>query len=193
MASEREPWIHPTAIVEEGAELGPGTRVWHFAHVMPGATIGRDCVVSQGCFVGGAVRIGDNCSIQNNVSLYDGVELEGDVFVGPSAVFTNVKRPRASYPKKPAWDTTLVRRGATIGANATIVAGVTIGERAFVAAGAVVTKNVPAHALVLGSPAQIAGWVCACGDTAVRISERPLAIVCLRCRIGPGSSAGESE
>lgn len=183
------PWIHPTAIVDEGAELGRDTRIWHFAHVMSGAKIGRGCVISQGCFVGGTVRIGDGCRIQNHVSLYDGVSLEDDVFVGPSAVFTNVARPRAAFPRKPSWLPTLVQRGASIGANATIVAGIVIGERAFVAAGAVVTKDVPPHALVEGTPARVVGFVCACGDTLVRETSRPTSLVCARCGIGPARDA----
>lgn len=185
--SERDGvFIAPSAVVEEGAEVGEGTKIWRFSHVMAGARIGRDCVISQGCFVGGTVRIGNGCRIQNNVSLYDGVELEDDVFVGPSAVFTNVSRPRAAYPQKPAFLRTLVRKGATIGANATILCGITIGEHAFVAAGAVVTRDVPAHALVEGAPARIRGWSCACGECVVREERRPSNVACRRCGIGPG-------
>ncbi len=143
-------------------------------------------MLAQGCFVGGNIRIGDGCRIQNHVSLYDGVELEDDVFVGPSAVFTNVRRPRAAYRRKSAYEKTLVERGATIGANATVMCGVRIGAHAFVGAGSVVTRDVPAHALVLGTPARIAGWVCACAETISRSRTRPKRGLCEMCGIGPG-------
>jgi UDP-2-acetamido-3-amino-2,3-dideoxy-glucuronate N-acetyltransferase len=178
--------IHRTAEVERGARLGTGTVVWRYAHVMSGARIGARCMLGQGCFVGGGVRLGDGCRIQNHVSLYDGVELEADVFVGPSAVFTNVRRPRARYRRKPAFEKTLVGRGATIGANATVICGVRIGTHAFVGAGAVVTRDVPAHALVLGTPARIVGWTCACAETISRSRTRPKRLVCEQCEIGPG-------
>lgn len=129
--------------------------------------------------------MGDGCRLQNHVSLYGGVELDDDIFVGPSAVFTNVKRPRAAYPQKPAYETTRVGRGATIGANATIVCGVTIGAHAFVGAGAVVTRDVPDHALVLGTPARVQGWICACAQTVARSRTRPQRASCRRCKIGP--------
>ncbi len=153
---------HPTAVVDDGAEIGDGTRIWHFCHVMPGARIGADCVVGQGCYIGN-VRIGDGVRIQNNVSVYDGVTLEDGVFCGPSCVFTNVVNPRAEVSRKDEFLPTLVRRGATIGANATIVCGATIGEYAFIAAGAVVRGDVPAFALVAGVPARRVGWMCRCG------------------------------
>jgi len=156
--------IHPTAIVEPGAHVGAETRIWHWVHVMPGAHIGDRCSIGQGCFVG-AVRIGDGCRIQNHVSLYDGVTLEDDVFLGPSCVFTNVAHPRAHVSRKRSYASTHVARGATIGANATIVCGVSIGAYAMVAAGAVVTHDVPAHALVAGVPARRIGWACRCGET----------------------------
>jgi UDP-2-acetamido-3-amino-2,3-dideoxy-glucuronate N-acetyltransferase len=154
---------HPSAVIDPGARIGDGTRVWHFAHVMPGAVLGKDCVVGQGCFVGN-VRLGDGVRLQNNVSVYDGVTLEDQVFCGPSCVFTNVINPRAAVSRKDEYRPTLVRRGATIGANATIVCGVTIGEYAFVGAGAVVRADVPAFALVVGVPARRLGWMCACGE-----------------------------
>ena len=153
-------WIHPTAIVDEGAQLGQGTRVWHFCHVMGGAILGRDCSLGQNVFVASGARLGDRVRLQNNVSVYDGVELEDDVFCGPSCVFTNVGNPRAPYPRKGAFERTLVRRGATVGANATVVCGSVIGSWAMVGASALVTRGVvPDHALVVGVPARQIGWV----------------------------------
>ena len=157
-------FVHESAYVDEGAEIGEGTKIWHFSHVMSGARIGRNCTLGQNVFVAKNVRIGNNVKIQNNVSVYEGVELEDDVFCGPSMVFTNVKNPRSAYPRRGQYTKTLVRRGATIGANATIVTGVTLGSWSFVAAGAVVTKDVPDYALVAGVPARIVGWVCECGE-----------------------------
>jgi UDP-2-acetamido-3-amino-2,3-dideoxy-glucuronate N-acetyltransferase len=145
-------------------------------------------MLGQACFVAGKVRMGDGCRIQNHVNLYDGVELEDEVFVGPSAVFTNVNRPRAAYPRRPAYETTLVRRGASIGANATVVCGIRIGVHAFIGAGAVVTRDVPDHALVVGSPARVVGWICACAETVSRARLRPRALVCSACGTGPGRS-----
>jgi UDP-2-acetamido-3-amino-2,3-dideoxy-glucuronate N-acetyltransferase len=157
------PWSHPTAIVDDGAIIGPGTKVWHFCHIMPGARIGARCSLGQNVFVGAKAIVGDGCKIQNNVSLYDAVELAADVFVGPSAVFTNVLNPRAFIVRKNEYRATRVDRGATIGANATIVCGHNIGPYAFVAAGAVVTHDVPAFALMAGVPARQIGWMCRCG------------------------------
>lgn len=151
--------IHPTAIVDDGAELGEGTRVWHWVHVSAQARIGRDCSLGQNVFVGNQVVIGDNVKIQNNVSVYDNVTLETDVFCGPSMVFTNVYNPRSAVPRKSEYRNTLVQRGATLGANCTIVCGVTIGEYAFVGAGAVINRNVPAYALMVGVPARQLGWI----------------------------------
>jgi UDP-2-acetamido-3-amino-2,3-dideoxy-glucuronate N-acetyltransferase len=179
--------VDRTADVEKGARLGAGTVVWRHTHVMAGASIGARCVFGQSCFVASTAKIGDGCRIQNHVSLYDGVELEEDVFVGPSAVFTNVKRPRAAYPRKPSYETTRVGRGATIGANATIVCGVTIGPFALVGAGAVVAGDVPAHAIAVGVPARIVGYVCACGERKSTGPKRPLRARCAACGIGPGS------
>ena len=155
---------HPTAVIDEGAEIGDGTRIWHFCHVMPGARIGRGCSFGQNCYVASGVTIGANVKVQNNVSLYEGVVLEDDVFVGPSAVFTNVHNPRSAFPRKDEYRSTVVEAGASIGANATVVCGHRIGRGAFVGAGAVVTRDVPAHALVAGVPAVRIGWVCPCGE-----------------------------
>ena len=156
--------IHPSAIVDDGAQLGAGTRVWHFAHVCAGARIGAGCSLGQGVYVGNDVAIGRNVKIQNNVSVYDAVTLEDDVFCGPSMVFTNVYNPRSAVTRKHAYRRTLVRRGATLGANCTIVCGVTIGRHAFVGAGAVVTQDVPDFALMVGVPARRIGWMSRHGE-----------------------------
>ena len=151
--------IHPSAIVDAGAQLGEGTRVWHFAHVCAGARIGAGCSLGQGVYVGNAVVIGRNVKIQNNVSVYDGVTLEDDVFCGPSMVFTNVHNPRAAVSRKAEYRKTLVKRGATLGANCTVVCGITVGRHAFVGAGALVSRDVADFALVVGVPAKRIGWV----------------------------------
>jgi UDP-2-acetamido-3-amino-2,3-dideoxy-glucuronate N-acetyltransferase len=156
--------IHATAIVDSGAEIGEGTRIWHWAHVCGGARIGAGCSLGQNVFVGNDVVIGSNVKIQNNVSVYDAVTLEDDVFCGPSMVFTNVYNPRSAIIRKNEYRPTLVRRGATLGANCTIVCGSTIGEYAFVGAGAVINRDVPAFALMLGVPAKQRGWMCKCGE-----------------------------
>lgn len=156
--------IHPSAIVDEGAQIGAGSRVWHFVHVCGGARIGQGVSLGQNVFVGNRVVIGDRCKIQNNVSVYDNVMLEEGVFCGPSMVFTNVYNPRSLIERKNEYRDTLVKRGATLGANCTVVCGVTVGEFAFVGAGAVVNKDVPAYALMVGVPARQVGWMSEFGE-----------------------------
>lgn len=156
--------VHPSAIVDEGAQIGEGSRVWHFVHVCGGARIGKNVSMGQGVFVGNKVTIGDNCKIQNNVSVYDNVHLEEGVFCGPSMVFTNVYNPRSLIERKSEYRDTSVKKGATLGANCTIVCGVTIGEFAFVGAGAVITKDVSAYALMVGVPARQIGWMSEFGE-----------------------------
>lgn len=155
--------VHETAIVDAGARIGAGTRIWHWAHVCSGAQIGAGCSLGQNVFVANDVVIGDNVKVQNNVSVYDAVTLEDDVFCGPSMVFTNVYNPRSAVARKDEYRPTLVKRGATLGANCTIVCGVTIGEHAFVGAGSVVNRDVASHALMVGVPARRIGWMCNCG------------------------------
>lgn len=156
--------IHPTAIVDAGATIGDGSRIWHWVHICAGARIGRDCSFGQNVFVGNRVVIGNNVKIQNNVSVYDNVTLEDDVFCGPSAVFTNVYNPRSAVVRKNEYRDTVVKKGATLGANCTVVCGVTIGEHAFVAAGAVVNRDVKPFALVTGVPARQVGWMSRHGE-----------------------------
>ena len=158
-------FVHPTSIIDEDVVIGEGTKVWHFSHVQKGARIGENCSLGQNVNVSNNVTIGNGCKLQNNVSLYEGVELEDYVFCGPSCVFTNDLTPRAKYPKGHAnYKKTLIKKGASIGANATIVCGHTVGEWALIGAGAVVTSNVSAHALMLGVPARQKGWACECGQ-----------------------------
>lgn len=163
MASRNSFFVHPTSLVEEPSSVGDGTKIWHFSHIMPHTVIGKNCIVGQNVFIGENVNIGNNVKIQNNVSLYDGVTLEDDVFCGPSCVFTNIKNPRSYIDQKDKFIPTLVKKGATIGANATTICGNTIGRYALVGASSVVTKDVPDYALVYGNPARIEGWVCECG------------------------------
>lgn len=173
-------FIHPTAIIDEGAHVGEGTRIWHFSHVSPSAVIGDNCSLGQNVFVANNVTVGNGVKIQNNVSLYEGVVLEDYVFCGPSMVFTNVRTPRSKFPRNTAADyaTTRVKYGASIGANATVVCGVTLGEWCFVAAGAVVTRDVAPYALMAGVPARRIGWACECGLT---IKVEKGAATCAEC------------
>jgi len=170
--------VHPTAVIDEPVQIGAGTRIWHFCHVMAGAVIGAECNLGQNVFVAGSVRIGDRCKIQNNVSLYDGVILEDDVFCGPSAVFTNVKHPRSAVSRRGEYEVTRVGRGATLGANCTVVCGVTIGAHAFIGAGAVVTRDVPPYAMMAGVPARRIGWAGPHGERLVAAEEQPAVFVC---------------
>jgi UDP-2-acetamido-3-amino-2,3-dideoxy-glucuronate N-acetyltransferase len=173
-------FVHESSYVDDPSEIGEGTKIWHFSHVLPGCQIGSNCNIGQNVVIGPRVRIGNRVKIQNNVSVYEGVELEDEVFCGPSMVFTNVFTPRSGTPRNTASDylRTLVRRGASIGANATIVCGNTIGEYAFVGAGSVVTKDVPAHAIVYGNPARVHGYACECG---IKLEFDDRAATCRDC------------
>ena len=173
--------VHPSATIDDGCSIGRGTKVWHYSHIMSGARIGERCSLGQNVFVGRAVTIGNNAKIQNNVSLYEGVELEDDVFCGPSMVFTNVINPRSHVSRKDEYRKTLVKQGASIGANATIVCGYTIGRFAFIGAGAVVTRDVPDYALVVGNPGRVAGWMCDCGIKLASGSRPPARAACNSC------------
>jgi len=158
-------FVHESSYVDDGVELGEGTRIWHFCHILANTKLGKNCVIGQNVMIGPDVLVGDRCKIQNNVSIFKGVTIEDEVFCGPSCVFTNVYNPRAFIERKHEFRPTLVKRGATIGANATIVCGVTIGQYALVAAGSVVKSDVPDYALVAGVPSRTVGWVCRCGTT----------------------------
>jgi UDP-2-acetamido-3-amino-2,3-dideoxy-glucuronate N-acetyltransferase len=157
--------IHPTAIIDEGAVVGEGTRIWHFCHLMPGARVGKNCILGQNVFIDNNTSIGNGVKIQNNVSVYNGVEIEDDVFLGPSMVFTNVRNPRSFIERKSEFRKTLIKKGATIGANATILCGIEIGSYAMIGAGTVVVKNVPSYALIVGNPGQQIGWISEAGHT----------------------------
>src|SRR5689334_23386594 len=182
-----EYFVHESSYVDAGATVGHGTKIWHFCHVMPGAVIGERCNLGQNVVVMPGTRIGNNVKIQNNVSIYEGVELEDDVFCGPSCVFTNVYNPRSHVSRKNEYQRTLVKRGGTIGANATIVCGVTLGEYAFVGAGAVVTSDVPAFGLMIGVPARRVGWMCQCGE---RLSLSGGSATCAACGAAYAETGG---
>ncbi len=171
--------IHPSAVIDEGAQIGDGTSIWHFSHVSSRSRIGKSCSLGQNVYVGNDVTIGNNVKIQNNVSVYDAVTLEDDVFCGPSMVFTNVINPRSHVIRKHEYRRTVVRRGATIGANATIICGNTLGEYCMIGAGSVVTRDVPPYALVMGVPAKQVGWFCKCG--AERIEFLGARAICKSC------------
>jgi UDP-2-acetamido-3-amino-2,3-dideoxy-glucuronate N-acetyltransferase len=177
----RDWFAHDSAIVDDGARIGAGTKIWHFSHVSAGARVGKDCVLGQNVYVAPSAVIGDGVKIQNNVSIYDGVTIEAHAFIGPSAVFTNVTNPRSEIPRRDEYRQTMVRRGATIGANATVVCGHEIGAYAFIGAGTVVTANVPAYALVFGVPARQVGWMCRCGE---RVAIEHGAGWCVHCGRG---------
>ena len=174
-------FVHESSYVDEGCEIGEGSKVWHFSHLMSGARIGKRCNIGQNVVVSPQVVIGDNVKIQNNVSIYTGVVLEDDVFCGPSMVFTNVVNPRSHVARKDEYKTTLVKQGASLGANTTIVCGHTIGRFAFIGAGAVVTKDVPDYALVVGNPGRISGWMCNCGVKLAAGTTPPAKATCAAC------------
>jgi UDP-2-acetamido-3-amino-2,3-dideoxy-glucuronate N-acetyltransferase len=171
-------FAHESSYIDEGAQIGTGTKIWHFSHVMPGAIIGERCNLGQNVVVMPGTRLGDNVKVQNNVSIYEGVVLEDDVFCGPSCVFTNVVNPRSHVSRKSEYQRTVVRRGASIGANATILCGITLGEYSFIGAGAVVRSDVPDFALMVGVPARRVGWMCRCG---VRVQPRDGRAICAAC------------
>jgi UDP-2-acetamido-3-amino-2,3-dideoxy-glucuronate N-acetyltransferase len=183
-------YVHPSSFVDEPCEIGEGTKIWHYCHVMKDARIGRGCSLGQNVFVGRAVVIGDHCKIQNNVSVYEGVTLEDYVFCGPSMVFTNVINPRSEIERKTEYRTTRVGRGATLGANCTVMCGHDVGAYAFIGAGAVVTRDVPPYALMLGTPARRAGWMCRCG---IRLPDGKSELQCTACGARYRESAGNLE
>jgi UDP-2-acetamido-3-amino-2,3-dideoxy-glucuronate N-acetyltransferase len=174
-------FVHESAYVDEGAEIGEGTKIWHFSHIMSGARIGQRCNIGQNVVVSPGVTIGSNVKIQNNVSIYTGVVLEDDVFCGPSIVFTNVINPRSHVSRRHEYQKTLVGRGASLGANCTIVCGHSVGKYAFIGAGAVVTKDVPDYALVVGNPARVVGWICHCGVKLASGATSPVRVRCAAC------------
>jgi UDP-2-acetamido-3-amino-2,3-dideoxy-glucuronate N-acetyltransferase len=174
-------FIHESSYVDDGCEIGAGTKIWHFSHVMTGARIGQRCNIGQNVVISPQVVIGDNVKIQNNVSIYTGVTLENDVFCGPSMVFTNVVNPRSHVSRKDEYKVTLVKRGASLGANSTIVCGYTIGAFALIGAGAVVTKDVPDYALIVGNPGRITGWICECGIKLAAGRTAPAQATCRAC------------
>ena len=178
--SNKDYFVHPSSYIDDDVKIGEGTKIWHFCHIMSGARIGKNCKIGQNVFIDSHVKIGNSVKIQNNVSVYRGVTLEDYVFCGPSMVFTNVFNPRSAYPRDISeYRKTLVKKGATIGANATIVCGVTLGKNAFIGAGTVITEDVPDCALVYGNPAKIKGWMCECGE---KLEFRNEQAKCRRCK-----------
>jgi len=184
-----EYFVHESSYADEGCEIGAGTKIWHFSHVMAGARIGERCNIGQNVVISPQVTIGSNVKIQNNVSVYTGVILEDDVFCGPSMVFTNVVNPRSHVSRKDEYRQTLVKRGASLGANCTVVCGNTIGAYALVGAGAVITKDIPDYALVVGNPGRIAGWVCECGVKLASGTAPPATVACVACHLRYASDA----
>lgn len=184
---------HSTAVIDDGALIGKGTKIWHFSHIMGGASIGENCVIGQNCFVAKDAIIGNGVKLENNVSVYTFVTLEDGVFVGPSAVFTNDLNPRAPYPKGGKWIPTLVKKGASVGANATILCGITIGRWALIGAGAVVTKDVTDYAVVAGVPAKRIGWICECGKKLVFEHSETVCIKCGKKYILDGCVCKETQ
>ena len=178
----RNYFVHESSYIDDNVDIGSGTRVWHFSHIQSGARLGKNCSLGQNVNIGSNVVVGDFVKIQNNVSIYEGVILEDYVFCGPSMVFTNILNPRSEFPQRGSeyYRKTLIRKGATLGANSTVVCGVTVGRYAFVGAGAVVTKDIPDYALVLGVPARVTGWMCACG-TRLELSVIPESLESARC------------
>jgi len=177
--NNKDYFVHPSSFIDDDVQIGEGTKIWHFCHIMSGARIGKNCKIGQNVFVDRHVKIGNNVKIQNNVSVYRGVTLEDNVFCGPSMVFTNVFNPRSAYPRDISeYRKTLVRKGATVGANATIVCGVTLGKHVFIGAGTVITEDVPDYALVYGNPATVKGWMCECGGKLEFKNDRA---ICNKC------------
>lgn len=185
MTKKQKYFVHQSSFVDDSVKIGEGSKVWHFCHVMKGAIIGKNCILGQNVHVGPKVKVGSSVKIQNNVSLYEGVILEDGVFCGPSAVFTNVVNPRSFISRKAEFKKTLVKKGSTIGANATIVCGHTLGEYSFIGAGAVVTKDVPPHALMVGNPARQTGWMCRCGV------KLPASVNCSACGLKYSIASGK--
>jgi len=180
--SELPYFVHESSYVDEGCRIGAGTKIWHFSHIMSGAVIGERCNIGQNVVISPDVVLGNNVKVQNNVSIYTGVILEDDVFCGPSMVFTNVVNPRSAVSRKDEYRETLVKRGASIGANSTIVCGHTIGAYAFIGAGAVVTKDIPDYALIVGNPGRVSGWMCECGVKLASGSAPPKEATCGACQ-----------
>ena len=178
---KRKFFAHESAYVDNGAKIGEGTYIWHFTHIMKGAKIGKKCKIGQNVVIAGSAVLGNNVMVQNNVSIYDGVILEDYVFCGPSMVFTNIINPRSAYPRNTMDDyhNTIVKKGASIGANSTVICGNTIGKNAFVGAGSVITKDIPDYALVYGNPAKVRGWMCACGEKLEFVKEKAQ---CKKCK-----------